>query len=150
MLIDENQVFLNLDLEKKEEVLKFISNKAFEMNIVESEERLFKELIEREEKYPTAVEELIAIPHSKSTNIKEAKLFFIKLKNKIDWNSPDNYKVKVLFTILVPESGAQNEHIAILSKVAVNLLEEDFQNFILEVEDKNQIINYLKENIFNN
>lgn len=149
MLINENQVFINLELEKKEEVLKFISEKAFEMNIVESQDRLFKELVERENKYPTAVEELIAIPHSKSTNVKEAKLFFIKLKNKIDWDSPDNYQVKVLFVILVPESGAQNEHIAILSKVAVNLLEEDFQNFILKVEDKNEIINYLKENIFN-
>jgi len=119
------------------------------MNIVESQDRLFKELVERENKYPTAVEELIAIPHSKSANVKEAKLFFIKLKNKINWDSPDNYQVKVLFVILVPESGAQNEHIAILSKVAVNLLEEDFQNFILKVEDKNEIINYLKENIFN-
>ena len=149
MLINENQVFINLELEKKEEVLKFISEKAFEMNIVESQDRLFKELVERENKYPTAVEELIAIPHSKSANVKEAKLFFIKLKNKINWDSPDNYQVKVLFVILVPESGAQNEHIAILSKVAVNLLEEDFQNFILKVEDKNEIINYLKENIFN-
>jgi Phosphotransferase system mannitol/fructose-specific IIA domain (Ntr-type) len=77
MLINENQVFINLELEKKEEVLKFISEKAFEMNIVESQDRLFKELVERENKYPTAVEELIAIPHSKSANVKEAKNYFL-------------------------------------------------------------------------
>ncbi len=142
MLLTKEQIFLNQNLNCKDDVLKFIASKAHELNIVKDEKILFNELIEREKVYSTAVEDLIAIPHSKNENIKKSKLFFLQLNNPISWDSPDNYQVKVMFTILLPKNKTNKRHLDILSSIATNLLEEDFQEFILKIDNEETLLNY--------
>ena len=146
MLLAKNQIYLNQNLGNKNEVINFIAKKAYELGIVENQSKLEQELWKREKEYSTAVQDLFAIPHSKSKNVKESKIFLIKLENKIDWESEDGYKVKVIFPILVPENEANVEYIKILSTLATNLLEDDFKKKILEINDENELLNYI-ENI---
>ena len=72
---------------------------------------------------------------------------FIRLTDAVDWNSPDGFKVKSVFVILVPEKDAGQKHLEILSKVAVSLLEEDFQSMILNMKTGDELIKYIKENL---
>ncbi|WP_185763464.1 PTS sugar transporter subunit IIA [Niallia circulans] len=144
MLLNDSQIFLDLELNDRDAVLEYISVQAQQLGIIENQEVLLKDFISREEQYPTAFQEGIAIPHAKSVTVKKATLFFIKTKEKIDWKSPDHYKVKFIFAILVPEMEAGTKHIKILSALAGNLMEEQFQERLFKVNTKEDILNLFK------
>lgn len=139
MLINEDRIFLDLPLETKEEVLAFIAEKAVEQKISNSKEELYYQLLEREKEYNTAVQDGIAIPHTKSTCVNSAALFFVRLQNKINWESED-FNVQAIFSILVPKEEAGTKHIEILSNVATRLLDDDFQEVIFRVDNQKELL----------
>ncbi|WP_208560054.1 PTS sugar transporter subunit IIA [Marinilactibacillus kalidii] len=141
--MDKQQIFLDSLLEDKEAVLSFISKKAKQQGVVEDEEMLFSDFLSREKEYPTAVQPGIAIPHAKSDAVKEAKLYFVRLKKEINWESPDDFNAKAIFAILVPKNEAGSTHIKILSALAVKLLEEDFQEEVFSVKDEEAMLTLL-------
>lgn len=144
MLLEDNQIFLDLELDDRNDVLEFISMKAKELGIIDDQYILLQDFINREEEYSTAFQEGIAIPHAKSPRIKNAALFFIKTKERIDWRSPNQFKVRYIFAILVPALEAGTKHIQILSALAGNLMEDYFQEELFKVETKEDVLNLLK------
>ncbi|WP_061950396.1 PTS sugar transporter subunit IIA [Alkalihalobacillus trypoxylicola] len=144
MLLQENQIFLDIELSNRDDVLDLISSKAQELGVIQDKETLVQDLISRENKYSTAFQEGIAIPHAKSETVNKAALFFIKMNQKIDWNSPDQFKVRFIFAILVPTEEAGTRHLQILSALAGNLMEEDFQESLSTIETKEDVMNLLK------
>lgn len=146
MIFSKEQFFLDVEIIQKDEVLKFIANLAKNLNIVSDSTKLYEDLQAREKQYPTAVQQMIGIPHAKSSVVKEPKLIFIRLKNPVEWDSPDGFQVKAIFAILVPEAKASKEHLKILSNVAIHLLDEEFQEKILTIEEEAVLLPYL-ENI---
>ena len=147
LILENNQIFLDEKLSNKDNVMLFIAEKSKLLGITDNEKELYNKLWEREKEYPTAVQDLIAVPHVKSDLIKTAKLLFIRLTEPVDWDSPDGFKVKSVFVILVPEKDAGQKHLEILSKVAVSLLEEDFQSMIMNMKTGDELIKYIKENL---
>ena len=147
MILENEQIFLDENLSSKDAVMSFIAEKSKLLGITDDENGLYQKLWEREKEYPTAVLDLIAIPHVKSDLIKTSKLLFIRLTDAVDWDSPDGFKVKSVFVILVPEKDAGQKHLEILSKVAVSLLEEDFQSMITNMKTGDELIKYIKENL---
>ncbi|MCP1224222.1 PTS sugar transporter subunit IIA [Sebaldella sp. S0638] len=147
MILENKQIFLDENLSTKDTVMSFIAEKSKLLGITDDENGLYQKLWEREKEYPTAVLDLIAIPHVKSDLIKTSKLLFIRLTDAVDWDSPDGFKVKSVFVILVPEKDAGQKHLEILSKVAVSLLEEDFQSMIMNMKTGDELIKYIKENL---
>lgn len=143
MLINANQIFLEKSLTDRDDILKFIASEAKKLRVVTNEEAVFAAFIKREE-YSTAVQEGIAIPHAKSDIVKTPKLFFVRMQEAVEWNSPEGYQVKVIFAILVPEKDASTKYLEIIANLAGNLLEEDFQEQIFEARDKETILNLLK------
>lgn len=145
LILEKEQIFLDQKLDTKDKVLLFIAKKAKELGVTTNETELYEKLWDREKEYSTAVQELIAIPHVKSNLLNSVKVLFIRLTEPIDWDSSENFKVKAIFSILVPESDAEQKHLEILSKIAVSLLEDDFQNAILNVKTNDELIEYVEK-----
>ena len=145
LILEKEQIFLDQKLDTKDKVLLFIAKKAKELGVTTNETELYEKLWDREKEYSTAVQELIAIPHVKSNLLNSVKVLFIRLTEPIDWDSPENFKVKAIFSILVPESDAEQKHLEILSKIAVSLLEDDFQDAILNVKTNDELIEYVEK-----
>jgi len=144
LLINKNQIYLNSSITSRDEVLEFISYEASKLGSVTDKERVYQDFLKREKEYSTALQEGIAIPHAKSEAVKEAKLFFMRLKNDIEWNSPNSFKVKIVFAILVPEHEAGTRHIQILSNLAGQLIDNDFQEQVFNATDKEAVLNLLE------
>ena len=145
MYFDQRLCFFHQKVESQDQLFQMMTDKMLEAGCVK--ENYNEGISNREKEYPTAVLDLIAIPHVKSDLIKTSKLLFIRLTDAVDWDSPDGFKVKSVFVILVPEKDAGQKHLEILSKVAVSLLEEDFQSMILSMKTGDELIKYIKENL---
>ncbi|WP_027121395.1 PTS fructose transporter subunit IIABC [Mycoplasma leonicaptivi] len=124
-IFSQETIFLDKEFQSKDEVFQFLAQKSKEIGITNNTNEVFEALWNRENQVSTGMENEIAIPHGQSDAILEPKLFFIKLKNDIEWETFDGSKVKYIFSILVPKTNKDNIHLETLSKVSTMLLDKN-------------------------
>ena len=78
----------------------------------------------REQKDETGLPGGIAIPHAKSAAVTEPSLAFARLKPGVDFGAPDG-PADLVFLIAAPAAAAE-AHLAVLSKLARSLMQDDF------------------------
>ncbi|NMD69557.1 PTS transporter subunit EIIA [Bacillus sp. DNRA2] len=83
-----------------------------------------KAIIAREEQSTTGIGEGIAIPHAKTTAVKQAAIAFGKSEQGVDYQSLDGRPAHLFFMIAAPE-GANNTHLEALSRLSSILMNED-------------------------
>lgn len=146
-MLNEQNIFLNLNLNNKQDVLEFITQKAQELNVCENTSGLLADLNHREEEYSTGLQDGFAIPHAKSEHVKEATILFLRLNHSIEWGTMDDTEVNYIFSLLVPKENEGNVHLQMISKLAVCLLEDDFKEFIKSCNDVTELKNYIGQNM---
>lgn len=146
-MLNEKNIFFNLDATNKQEVLEFISNKAVELNISDNKEGLLGDLNKREGEFSTGLQDGFAIPHAKSEYVKKPTILFLKLNSPIEWGTMDGTDVKYIFSLLVPKENEDNIHLQMISKLAVCLLEDEFKDFIQSCNDKVELKEYIIKNM---
>jgi PTS system fructose-specific IIC component len=87
-------------------------------------EALFADAWAREEKDETGLPGGIAIPHAKSAAVTTPSLAFARLSPGVDFGAPDG-PADLVFLIAAPD-GAAEAHLAVLSKLARSLMQDDF------------------------
>ena len=87
-------------------------------------EALFADAWAREQKDETGLPGGIAIPHAKSSAVVTPSLAFARLKPGVDFGASDG-PADLVFLIAAPE-GAAEAHLAVLSKLARSLMQDDF------------------------
>ena len=100
-------------------------------------DEIFNCLISREKLGSTGLGQGVAIPHGRSACVKEATGAFIRLPEAIEFESPDNMPVSLVFALIVPEEST-SEHLAILSHLAERFSEKSIRDALLacQTEDK--------------
>ncbi|KHF29275.1 PTS system mannose-specific EIIBCA component [Anoxybacillus sp. BCO1] len=81
-------------------------------------------LYRREKEGSTGIGFGIAIPHGKSTAVRQTCVAFGVKRNGVDWDSLDGEKAKLIFMIAVPEEHAGNEHLKILQLLSRKLISD--------------------------
>lgn len=87
-------------------------------------EALYEDAWAREQKDETGLPGGIAIPHAKSAAVTTASLAFARLAPGVDFGAPDG-PADLVFLIAAPADAAE-AHLAVLSKLARSLMQEDF------------------------
>nr|WP_198425992.1 fructose-specific PTS transporter subunit EIIC [Microbacterium ureisolvens] len=85
---------------------------------------LFDDAWAREQKDETGLPGGIAIPHAKSAAVTTPSLAFARLTPGVDFGAPDG-AADLVFLIAAPADAAE-AHLAVLSKLARSLMQEDF------------------------
>jgi len=82
-LFEDDLIFINLPEMSKEELIKHLSNKLIEKNIVE--EGFIQSALERESLTSTAIGRGTAIPHGEKEYVNESKVILATLEKPIKW-----------------------------------------------------------------
>ena len=83
----------------------------------------------------------IAIPHGKSSAVKEPFLCFGKV-DSVEWNSLDKKPVNMVFMIGVPEE-AGNAHLKILANISRKLMKQEFRDSLNEMKTSEELMDFL-------
>lgn len=108
----------------KRAVLRALSERFVAQGRANDAERLFDAAWAREEQDATGLPGGIAIPHAKSAAVTQASLAFARLDPPVDFGAEDEPS-DIVFMIAAPDTAAE-EHLAVLSSLARNLMDEDF------------------------
>lgn len=87
---------------------------------------VFDSLFSREKLGSTALGYGIAIPHGRIKGLKDTACAFMRLKQPIDFDAPDNLPVDLLFILLAPEA-ATDLHLQILGELAQMFSEKEMR-----------------------
>ena len=96
-------------------------------------------VLKREEEFSTGIGMGIAIPHGKSSAVKEASIVFGKSEKGIDYESMDGEPAHLFFLIAVPED-SNDVHLRALSEISRKLMHTEIREELLKAQSYDQFI----------
>lgn len=135
---------VNVDLKSKDKkaVIKEVFEELAKCPEVLDKNKCYEDLLEREKLGSTGIGEGFAIPHAKTSGVKELILTVGISKNPIDYESIDSKKVNIFFMFLSPNELSQ-EYLVLLAKISRFIRQDDFKTRLLSATSKNEIYEIL-------
>ena len=137
--VKAGNVFVGQSLATREDMLRFISDKAAELGVTDDADAVYQAFVAREEMGETGMTDGFAVPHAKSTAIKEPAVIVVKNDHAIEWPSFDDKPIDIAISLLVPDGEAGITHIRLLSKTAVLLMKDEFKSLVRGTDDPQAI-----------
>lgn len=123
---------VNFDLKattKNEVIDELIDILAADGKIIDKE--VFKNaVLKREEEFSTGIGMGIAIPHGKSSAVKEASIAFGKSSKGVDYQSMDDEPAHLFFLIAVPEE-SNDLHLRALGEISRKLMHTEVRQQLM-------------------
>jgi PTS system fructose-specific IIC component len=129
----------------KAAVIKALAARVVAQGRATDADALFADAWAREEKDETGLPGGIAIPHAKSAAVTEPSLAFARLAPGVDFGAPDG-PADLVFLIAAPE-GAAEAHLAVLSKLARSLMQEDFTGGLRAAGSADEVVSIVRRAI---
>jgi PTS system nitrogen regulatory IIA component len=130
-LLSLSNVALDLEAHDKRDALERAAD-VFQNIQASNGSRIFDCLIAREQLGSTGLGKGVAIPHGRLRGLKRAAAAIVRLKEPIEFGSPDGQPVRLLVVLLVPEHATQ-QHLEILSELAQMLSEPSMREQLLTI-----------------
>jgi PTS system fructose-specific IIC component len=143
-LTDKDFINMNIQSEHKNDVIEELINGTNLNGIVDNKDEVIQAVLEREAQGTTGMGSGVAIPHAKSSHIKEATVLFGRSKDEIEWESLDGEPVQIVFLILVPEEQKGDLHLKILQLLARRLVDTEFTDELIHASSKDEVYDLLK------
>lgn len=107
-----------------------------------NKEKIFDKLIARERLGSTGLGSGVAIPHCRLSGLDAPIGAMATLKNPINFDSPDNQDVDIIFCLIVPEK-SHEEHLQILAHLAEIFINPELCQQIRNTKDNTEILGIL-------
>ncbi|ERG63034.1 hypothetical protein L332_00980 [Agrococcus pavilionensis RW1] len=122
----------------KEAVIRALAARAAGTSRVSDGDGLVEAVLAREALTPTGMGAGIAIPHCKSAAVREPSLGFARLEPAVDFGAPDG-PADLVFMIMAPDDAAET-HLAVLSRLAGSLIDEQFTSALRAAETPEEVV----------
>ena len=136
-LLSPQKIFLDTEVTSKKKLLELIANIVADQSQL-SQSKIFNSLLNRERLGSTGLGHGIAVPHARVPELDRTIGCFFRLKEPVNFDSPDEQPVDLVFTIVIPEE-ATEEHLLILSALAQLFSQADVRQSIRAATDKAEI-----------
>lgn len=138
-ILNENCIILNSELNDKDEIIEALVELATKSGNITNTSKVLTEVFARENLMSTGIGNNIAIPHTKSEDIKELTAAMVTLSKPVNFDSLDGKKVSIVFLIL-SNSEELGLHIKALSKISKILNNRSFFEEMLNVSKNAEVI----------
>jgi len=136
-LLSPQKIFIDTEVTSKKKLLELIANiVANQTQLAES--TIYSNLLNRERLGSTGLGQGFAVPHARVPQLEETQACFFRLKQAVNFESPDNQPVDLVFTIIIPQE-ATEEHLLILSSLARIFSNPEICESIRNARDKQEI-----------
>ncbi len=123
----------------KNQVLKTMTKKAFELGYVPNEAAFSEAIFDRESIMSTGIGLQVAIPHAKLPGIKEFFVMGAILGSDTSWDALDKKPVRLVFMIGGP-SDKQTDYLQILSKITLVIKNADRRSALMAADSAKAVL----------
>ncbi|WP_144704019.1 PTS fructose transporter subunit IIABC [Fictibacillus phosphorivorans] len=138
-LLTKDTILLNLQSQSKEDVIDELIEKLYSAGKLNDKKAYKEAILARETQSTTGIGEGIAIPHAKTNAVSEPAIAFGRSTDGIDYESLDGQNAHLFFMIAAYE-GANNDHLATLSRLSSFLIDPNFRKSLESAATEKEIL----------
>lgn len=138
-ILNEDLVKINLESSTKEDVIKELIGLLAENNKIDDVDLAFTDVMSRESKMSTGIQQGVAIPHAKTKAVKNLVACIGLKKEGLDFNSLDGQPSKIFIMTLSP-SDHIGPHVQFLAEISRIIKTEDSRKKILNSLNAKQVL----------
>lgn len=132
------ELFLDIDKDTLEDVLRAAFDKLVEKFPKLPADSLVREIVAREQEFPTALGNSVSVPHAYTRHLNNRICCVIRCPTGIDIPTPDDKKVHTMFLVLSP-AGDPEGHLAIMAEIAHLMHDPDLRQKIVTAKTASDI-----------
>ncbi|MGP4061342.1 PTS fructose transporter subunit IIABC [Halobacillus sp. H74] len=125
-LLTKDTILLNMTAASKPEAIDELVGKLDAAGKLNDRDAFKKAIEDREQQSTTGIGDEIAIPHAKTSAVKDPAIVFGRSTDGLDYESLDGQPTKLFFMIAASE-GANNTHLETLSRLSSFLMDNNFR-----------------------
>lgn len=131
-LTHSDAVCLNARFNSRDEAIRELAQRLVALGKISDAEVYLQEVFHRESLGPTALGEGLAVPHGKSSAVKEAAFAVATLAEPLQWEGIDGPEsVSLIFLLAIPQAEAGSTHIHILTQLTSRLADDDVRAAVM-------------------
>lgn len=138
-VLNENVVKINLESTTKDDVIKELLGILKDNNLIQDVDLAYKDVMERESKMSTGIQNGVAIPHAKTTAVQKLTACIGVKKDGLDFNSLDG-ELSNIFIMTLSPSNHIGPHVQFLAEISRVIKAEEARNAILNSNDEKSIL----------
>ncbi|MDZ4755028.1 MAG: PTS sugar transporter subunit IIA [Phycisphaerae bacterium] len=145
-IVVKKAVLPQLAATKRDDAIRELVNALVEAGKITAELRdtFVKSIIARENRGSTGFGHGVAVPHAKTTSVKQLVVAVGVSKAGVDFNSLDKQPVHSIFLLLSPEDRPE-EHLDAMEAIFGNLSRDQFRRFMRQADSVEDIMTLLEE-----
>ncbi len=146
-LLDRELVLLDGEIDSKEEAIREIVDVFYVEGRTDDPDRLEEAVWARESVYSTGLGHGFAVPHCKTDAVSAGSIGILKLRRPVDWGAVDGKPVQFVILLAARESDSNGAHLRVFSRLARNLMNEEFRVQLLQAQDRETVLSRLSEEL---
>ncbi len=144
-VLKKENIIAGLSAQSKNEALEKLVQILYEGGYLEDKDAFLADVLHREEISTTGIGNGIAIPHGKSSAVKETTVAIGRLTSSLEWESVDDKPVELIVLLAVNDADKTGIHVKLLSEMARKLASEQNCKKLLDAKDAQGIIDVFSE-----
>jgi|SRR5579864_184187 len=142
-LLCEQLILLESDSRTKEEAIQELVDAFYLAGRTHDRRELEQAVWARESLYSTGLGFGFATPHCKTDAVTANSIGVLRPKSPINWGAADQEPVRMVILIAMREQKAAHNHMQVFSELARKLMNEDFRERLLKVQNVSTTMEYL-------
>jgi len=142
---NEKLFISDLKATTKEEALIEIVTEFEKLHLIKTKDILLEMLRQREALGTTGIGKGIAIPHGRTTVVKDVMIAFAKSNAGLDYSSMDDQPVHLIFMVIAPPVEESNKYLPVLGKLVEVLNNHSTREKIMAVKTYDELIKCMSE-----
>lgn len=137
-------IILDLEVSSKKRVFEQVGV-LLENEVGVKRSEVFDCLFSREKLGSTGLGQGVAIPHGCIKQLNETVGVFVRTRDGIPFDARDGLPVRIMFVLLAPQDGGNDEHLQVLSALAEKFSSEETINKLLAEKDPQTVYSLIVE-----
>jgi PTS system nitrogen regulatory IIA component len=138
-VLNSSVIIMSLNGETKQEIIEEMLDLLVNTGKVSDREQALKDLLAREQKMSTGIQYGVAIPHAKTTAVKELTACIAVKKDGVDFQALDGELSRIFFMTLSPVNRT-GPHVQFLAEISMVVKTESARKQILEAQTPREIL----------
>lgn len=146
-LTQRDALCLNARFTSREEVIRTLAQRLTALGKIADSDAFLEEVFARENLGPTALGEGLAVPHGKTSAVKEAAFAVATLSEPLSWEGIDGPEaVELIFLLAIPQEEAGSTHMQLLTALTTKLADDETRARVMAATNADELLSALDDN----
>lgn len=141
-------ICLHMEVSEPQAAIDALVERLHACGKIDDRDLFLRDVAEREVQGPTALGEGLAVPHGKSTAVRDAAFAVATLAKPIMWQGIDGPEaVNLVFLLAIPQQEAGSTHIQLLTELTTTLVDDALRERVLHATSAEELLALLDNGI---